>query len=174
VVFQKSLIEDAEQREASQYINSFRTPGFEDSVEAMGYDAFFGKVFSKHVDLAAIPEGEKQQYIAEWSQPGALAAMLNWYRGSRLVVPPTGVTVPLPDWLLKAFPTIEVPTLIIWGMKDKALLPVQLDGLDELVDNLTIVRLPDVGHFAPWEAGEAVAAALGPFLAGQPAATAPA
>jgi pimeloyl-ACP methyl ester carboxylesterase len=59
-------------------------------------------------------------------------------------------------------------------MKDAALLPVQLDGLDRLVDDLTIVRLPDVGHFAPWEAGDAVAATLEPFLAGQAAATAPA
>jgi pimeloyl-ACP methyl ester carboxylesterase len=50
-------------------------------------------------------------------------------------------------------------------MRDKALLPIQLDGLDELVDDLTVVRLPDAGHFAPWEAGEAVAGALEPFLA---------
>jgi pimeloyl-ACP methyl ester carboxylesterase len=57
-------------------------------------------------------------------------------------------------------------------MKDGALLPLQLDGLDTLVDDLTIVRLPDAGHFAPWEAGEAVALALGPFLAGQVAASA--
>ena len=67
-----------------------------------------------------------------------------------------------------------MPTLVIWGMKDAALLPLQLDGLDELVDDLTIVRLPDAGHFAPWEAGEQVAAALEPFLAGQAAASAPA
>ena len=47
------------------------------------------------------------------------------------------MTVPLPDWLLRAFPKVTVPTLVIWGMKDKALLPLQLDGLDELVDDLT-------------------------------------
>jgi pimeloyl-ACP methyl ester carboxylesterase len=52
----------------------------------------------------------------------------------------------------------------MWGMKDTALLPVQLDGLDELVEDLTIVRLPDAGHFAPWEAPGDVAAALEPFL----------
>ena len=84
-----------------------------------------------------------------------------------MIVPPPGVTVPLPDWLLRAFPKVKVPTLVIWGMKDKALLPLQLDGLDELVEDLTIVRLPDAGHFAPWEAGDEVAAALEPFLAGQ-------
>lgn len=174
VVFQKSLIEDAEQRAASQYITAFRTPGFEQAVEAMGFPAFFEKTFAKHVDLSKMPEAEKQQYIAEWSQPGGLTAMLNWYRGSKVVVPPPGVSVPLPDLLLRAFPKVKVPTLVIWGMKDTALLPLQLDGLDALVEDLTIIRLPDAGHFAPWEAGQEVAAALRPFLAAQVAARAPA
>jgi pimeloyl-ACP methyl ester carboxylesterase len=174
VIFQKSLIESDDQRQAAQYMNAFRAPGFEKAVAAMGYEAFFAKTFSRHVDLSKIPEAEKRQYIADWSQPGALTAMLNWYRGSRLIVPPPSIAVPLPDWVLGAFPHISVPTLVIWGMKDPALLPLQLDGLDSLVDDLTIVRLPDAGHFAPWEAGAEVAGALLPFLAGQAAATAPA
>ena len=100
--------------------------------------------------------------------------MLNWYRASKMVVPRPGVTVPIPDWVLGAFPKIEVPTLVIWGMKDKALLPLQLDGLDRLVEDLTIVRVPDAGHFVPWEAPEQVAEALGHFLTGEGTAKAPA
>jgi pimeloyl-ACP methyl ester carboxylesterase len=172
LIFQKSLIEDADQRAASQYITAFRTPAFEQAVEAMGYQAFFEKSFSKHVDLSIIPEEEKRQYVADWSQPGALTAMLNWYRGSKLVVPPPGVTVPLPDFLLRAFPKMKVPTLVVWGMRDAALLPLQLDGLDALVEDLRIVRLPDAGHFAPWEAPADVAAALAPFLAEKATASA--
>ena len=172
VIFQKSLVENDDQRAASQYITAFRTPGFEKAVEAMGYEAFFEKTFAGHVDVTSIPEGEKQQYIAEWSQPGAFSAMLNWYRGSRVIVPPPGVTIPLPDWLLRAFPKVKVPTLLIWGMKDAALLPVQLDGLDALVEDLTIVRIADSGHFAPWEAPDEVARALGPFLAADAKASA--
>jgi pimeloyl-ACP methyl ester carboxylesterase len=57
-------------------------------------------------------------------------------------------------------------------MKDRALLPIQLDGLDEHCTDLTIVRLPQVGHFAPWEAPKAIADALAPFLASEEAATA--
>jgi len=174
LIFQRSLIDSAEQRAASQYMNAFRASGFEQAVEAMSYDRFFEKSFGSHVDLALIPEAEKLQYIAEWSQPGALTAMLNWYRASPLIVPPPSVSVPLPDWVLSAFPKVRVPTLVVWGMRDPALLPLQLDGLDRLVDDLAIVRLPDAGHFAPWEAAGPVAAALGPFLAGQGAATAPA
>ena len=174
VVFQKSLIESADQRAASQYITAFRAPGFDKLVKAKGFDWFFDTTFARHVDVIKIPGSEKRQYIADWSQPGAFNAMLNWYRAAKVIVPPPGVTVPLPDFLLRAFPAVKVPTLVVWGMRDAALLPLQLDGLDTLVDDLTIVRLPDAGHFAPWEAGAEVAAALQPFLAGQPAASAPA
>ncbi|UUR07444.1 alpha/beta fold hydrolase [Sphingomonas glaciei] len=164
VIFQKSLIEDADQRAASQYITAFRAPGFEQAVEAMGWDTFFDKSFTGHVDLAAIPPEEKAQYIAEWSQPGVFTAMLNWYRGAAVMVPPPGVTVPLPDFLLRAFPTVKVPTLVVWGMRDKALLPLQLDGLDALVDDLTVERVADAGHFLPWEKPQALARPLRTFL----------
>ncbi len=172
IIFQKSLIEDPDQRAASQYITAFRAPGFEKMVEEKGFDWFFDTTFARHVDVSKIAESEKRQYIADWSQPGAFNAMLNWYRGSRVIVPPPGAAIPLPDFLLRAFPRVPMPTLVIWGMQDKALLPVQLEGLDEVVDELTIVRLPHVGHYAPWEAGGEVASALQPFLAGQATASA--
>jgi len=174
VIFQKSLIADPAQRAASQYISAFRTPGFERMIERMGYEAFFEKSFGAHVDLSIIPEAEKQRYLADWSQSGALTAMLNWYRGSQLVVPSPGATVALPDWLSNPFPKVTVPTLVVWGMKDPALLPLQLDGLDQWVKDLRIVRIPEAGHFAPWEAPDEVAAVLAPFLAEVSGASAPA
>jgi pimeloyl-ACP methyl ester carboxylesterase len=174
VIFQKSLIDNADQRAASQYITAFRAPGFDTMVEAKGFDWFFDTTFARHVDVSKIPEVDRRQYITDWSQPGAFNAMLNWYRGSRVVVPPPGVTVPLPDWLLRAFPKVSVPTLVVWGMKDAALLPIQLEGLEELVDDLRIERLPDAGHFAPWEAGDELAALLEAFLAEDVDDTAPA
>jgi pimeloyl-ACP methyl ester carboxylesterase len=165
VLFQKSLIENSEQRSASQYITALRTPGFEKAVEAAGLDALFDKAIAAHAGKARILETEKQQYLTEWAQPGALTAMLNWYRAAKVMVPPPGITVPLPEWLLKSFPKVRIPTLVIWGMKDSALLPVQLEGLDRLIEDLHITRLPDAGHFAPWEAPGQVADALEAFLA---------
>jgi pimeloyl-ACP methyl ester carboxylesterase len=131
----------------------------------MGWETFFDKSFSGHVDLSIVPPDERAHYVADWSQPGGFKAMLNWYRASQVVVPPPGVEVPVPGWVLELFPKVKVPTLVIWGMRDKALLPIQLEGLDALVDDLTIARIPDAGHFVPWEKPEAVAAALKPFLA---------
>jgi pimeloyl-ACP methyl ester carboxylesterase len=173
-IFQKSLIEDEAQRAASQYINAFRAPGFEKLVQAKSYEWFFERTFSNHVDVKLINEAERSQYLADWSRPGAFNAMLNWYRAGRMVVPPPGEKVILPDWLLRPFAKLAIPTLVIWGMRDSALLPAQLDGLDELVENLTVVRLPNAGHFAPWEAADEVASALEPFLTRDAEASAPA
>jgi pimeloyl-ACP methyl ester carboxylesterase len=170
-IFQKSLIDDAKQRAASQYITAFRTPGMEAAVEAMGVERFFDKSFGGHVDLATIDPADRAASIAEWSRPGALTAMFNWYRASHLVVPPPGVTVAVPDWVLRLAPKIRVPLRIVWGLDDKALLPVQLEGIGEVGDDVEVVPLKGVGHFAPWQAPQAVADALAPFLAATIAAT---
>ena len=170
-IFQKSLIEHAGQRAASQYITAFRTPGMEAAIARMGYDAFFDKSFATHVDLGTIPAAERERYIADWSRPGAMTAMLNWYRASHLVVPPPGATVPVPDWVLRLAPRIGIPVRVIWGLDDKALLPVQLEGIGEIGDDVAVVPLKGVGHFAPWQAPDRVAEVLTPFLAGPQAAT---
>ena len=166
LIFQKSLIEDEAQRAASQYMRAFRDPDFEKFVQGIGFEAFFDKSFGKHVDLATIPAEERSTYIAQWSRPGALTAMLNWYRASKMVVPQPGITVDVPDLVLRAFPKIAIPVRVIWGLEDKALLPVQLEGIGEIGDNVEVFPLKGVGHFAPWEAPEQVADALRPFLAG--------
>jgi pimeloyl-ACP methyl ester carboxylesterase len=167
-IFQKSLIEHPDQRAASQYMTAFRSAGMEAAVAAMGVDRFFDKSFAGHVDLATIAPEERARSIAEWSRPGALTAMFNWYRASHIVVPPPGAAAAVPDWARRPAPKIAVPLRIIWGLDDKALLPVQLDGIGEVGVDVDVVPLPGVGHFAPWQAPRAVAAALRPFLAAAP------
>ena len=121
----------------------------------MGLDTFFDKSFAKHVDLAAIPPEERQTYIDDWGQPGALTAMLNWYRASRIVVPAAGRAGGDARLGRAGVPKIRVPVRVIWGLEDKALLPVQLEGIGEVGDDVEVFPLPGVGHFAPWEAPDA-------------------
>ena len=166
LIFQKSLIEDEEQRAASQYMNAFRNPAMEAGVARMGVDAFFDKSFSKHVDMALISADERQRYIDDWSRPGALTAMFNWYRASQIAVPQIGEDTVMPDWVERRLPKLHIPVRVIWGLEDKALLPVQLEGIGEVGDDVEVFPLKNVGHFAPWEAPGPVAEALGPFLAG--------
>ena len=162
-IFQRSLIDHPAQRAASQYMNAFRNPAMEAGIARMGLPTFFDKSFANHVDLSAIPAEDRQQYIDDWGQPGALTAMLNWYRASRIVVPTPGEQVAMPAWV-DHVPKIKIPVRVIWGLDDKALLPVQLEGIGEVGDDVEVFPLPGVGHFAPWQAPDQVAAALRPFL----------
>ena len=162
-IFQKSTFDDMGQREASQYIRAFRVPGMENHI-AGDLNNFFDKTFKGHFDLAFSDE-EKAAYIDEWSQPGAVLAMLNWYRAAGIIVPPMDETPERPAYLDKPFPVLKTPTLVVWGMKDKALTPSQLVGLEDLVADLTLVKVEDAGHFVTWEKPEAVTGALRAFLA---------
>ena len=164
-IFQRSIIDDPEQRAGSHYIRAFRDPGMEAGVARMGLDTFFEKSFSKHVDLASIAPDERARYIADWSRPGALTAMFNWYRASQIVVPAVGEDAAMPAWVKRGVPKIGVPVQIIWGLDDRALLPVQLDGIGNVGDDVEVVPLAGVGHFAPWQAPDKVADALSSFLA---------
>ena len=164
LIFQKSLIEDEAQRAASQYMRAFRSPGMEAGIESMGFDAFFDKSFAKHVDMARISPAERRIYIDQWSRPGALTAMLNWYRSSHVVVPAAGEEAAMPDWVARGLPILKIPVRVIWGLEDKALLPIQLKGIGEVGENVEVFPLDGVGHFAPWEAPDQVAETLRPFL----------
>ncbi|NWM49763.1 alpha/beta hydrolase, partial [Escherichia coli] len=83
------LFDDPAQREASQYITAFRNPDFEQFLDRIGLEAFFDTSFARHAD-AALLAPEKPAYLAEWGQPGAMTAMLNWYRASAISVPAPG------------------------------------------------------------------------------------
>ena len=165
LVFQKSLIEDEAQRAASQYITFFRSPAAEAAIAAMGLEAFLEKVLLTHSDPTKLPAAERQHYLDDWKQPGALTAMLNWYRASPLEVPSPGEEAEAPLWTRAPFPKLVMPTLVVWGLNDPALLPVQLEGLPDLVADLRVVTSQTAGHFIPWEEPGTVTAAIRDFLA---------
>ncbi len=165
LVFQKSLIEDEAQRGAPQYIRFFRSPGAEAAITGMGLETFLEKVLLSHSDPSKLPPEERRRYLDDWSQPGVLTSMLNWYRASALEVPEPGEDASLPVWTKLPFPKLRMPTLVVWGLKDPALLPVQLGGLHDLVEDLRIVTSATAGHFIPWEEPGTVTSAIHDFLA---------
>jgi pimeloyl-ACP methyl ester carboxylesterase len=166
LIFQRTLIDDLPQRKASQYILAFR-----DTIEARiaenGLEWFFDHSFMRHLQASNVSAEDRAAYLEEWRQPGAIHAMLNWYRATPMQVPAMDEVPPRPTFLDAPFPILNMPTLLIWGMNDPALLPCQLEGLDALVVDLTIARI-DCGHFTPWEAPDAVNAAMRNFLETRP------
>lgn len=165
LIFQKSLIEDEAQRAASQYISAFRNPAMEAGIRAMGLETFLDKVLLAHADASKLEPEERQAYLADWAQEGALTTMLNWYRASTIEVPAVGEEAALPLWTHAPFPHLKIPTLVIWGLRDTALLPVQLEGLHALIDDLRIVTSATAGHFVTWEEPELVTEAIRDFIA---------
>jgi pimeloyl-ACP methyl ester carboxylesterase len=163
LVFQRSLFDDPAQRAASQYMTRFRDTTLDQGLTEAGLDHFFTTGFAKFVSHP-IADADKAAYLAEWRHPGAMTAMLNWYRASQIIVPAIDETPARPAWLDGPFPPVTQPTLVVWGTQDHALLPVQLAGLDAYVPDLTVVRV-EAGHFVPWEAPEAVNAAIRGWLA---------
>ncbi len=163
-VFQHTLVFDPAQRAASQYITEFRDRDVEGEVAEKGVEWFFEDRFAK-ISGGAISADDKAAYIDEWSQPGALTGMLNWYRASPMQVPAPDAPAVSTPFLDAAFPKLTMPVLVIWGMQDEALLPCQLDGLDTHIADLTIIRVAEAGHFIPWEQPEAVTKAMRGWLA---------
>jgi epoxide hydrolase 4 len=104
---------------------------------------------------AARTEEEREIYEEALSQPKALTSALNYYRAAFRS-------------LLKGAPNdarkITVRTLVLWGEGDRALSARLLDGLEDYVENLTIIRFPDVGHFVHIDAAPRVNEELLRFL----------
>jgi pimeloyl-ACP methyl ester carboxylesterase len=117
---------------------------------------------------SAMEPEERAALLADWQDRDAAFGMLNWYRAAPLVVPAMDETPERPAMLDGPFWPLNSPTLVIWAMDDLALPASNLDGLESVVPNARIVPVHNCGHFVPWEAPEAVNAAMESFLTDTP------
>ena len=88
----------------------------------------------------------------------------NYYRASPLRPPREGdagaATVSMPASML----TVAMPTLVLWGMDDPALLPGLLDGLPGWVPQLQLQQIAGASHWLVHEQPELVRQRLADFL----------
>jgi len=150
-IFQRELRENPAQQKASGYMLMFRSPQAEQTLSANNYALLVNAVLGEGLKTGVFTEEDKKAYIEAWSQPGALTGGLNYYRAAR-VGPPTETDKSVTNFAA-ALPSLEVkvPTLVIWGEKDTALLTGNLEGLDKYVPNLTIKRIPEGSHWVVHE-----------------------
>lgn len=144
-IFGQLLRDNAAQKQASQYMLLFRSPEAEAALSANDYERLTSMVLGAGLRDGTVTEADKKEYVSAWSQPGALTGGLNYYRSS-------GIGPSAPTAAEAAAPAqppliVRVPTLVIWGEKDTAILPANLDGLDRVVTNLTIKRVPEGTHW---------------------------
>jgi len=152
------------QRDAMRYVLTFRKPTA-DALLCENDFARLAKLFeSWEIGGHKLSPDTVAAYKAAWAQPGALDAMLNYYRATN--IHPPGPNAPgvmgfepdLSQWL------VRVPTQVIWGEQDGALLPALLDGLQDYVPDLRIDRVPEGSHWVAHEFPERVNGLIREFL----------
>lgn len=95
------------------------------------------------------PEARKK-YVAAFEQSD-IEALLNYYKKN----------YPKKEFLLSKgplhLPKIKAPVLIIFGLKDMAILPSTLNNTWEFLEqDMTLVTIPDSGHFVQQDAADLV------------------
>jgi len=160
----RELRGNAAQREASTYMNELVKPDAAARFAADDFAALWA-VLNRFGRADWLTPALRAQYRAVWSR--GLDGALNWYRASPLR-PPKGADDPalaqvvLPSSVVD----VKVPTTVLWGEADHALLPGLLDGLDAWVPGIRIHRRPDASHWIVHEQPDWVIAQLKQVLAG--------
>jgi pimeloyl-ACP methyl ester carboxylesterase len=180
-IFARLLREDPAQQQASAYMLMFRSPQAEATLAANAYEMLTGLVLGDGLKAGTVTEADRKMYVAAWSQPGALTGGLNYYRAAAVGPPrPAAIetaasTSPPPpaaatpsgeaSALVNLPPmVVRVPTLVVWGEKDTALLTANLNGLEAMVPTLTVHRIPDGTHWVVREKPAEVNAAIREFV----------
>ena len=156
-VFARELATNPAQQKASAYFNLFTSAQAETFLAANDFATLRGllKPWATEADV--------KEYTANWAR--GLTGGLNYYRASRLSSPVDGKAAT--ENTLPPMKPIEVPTLVIWGEKDTALLTGNLNGLDEQVKHLTVRRIPDGTHWVIHEKTAEVVKDMREFLEGK-------
>jgi len=105
-------------------------------------------------------------------------AWYNYYRADPIKVPASiadAAEMETPDLAARFFADVaeppatrslrvDVPTLVLWGMRDPACLPGQLDNLHDYAPDATVVRIEDAGHYPMQSHPDLVNRAIRDFL----------
>jgi len=160
--FWRELAGNPAQQQASAYMLLLRDAKAERVLSQDGYAKLWQ--FAFNWGTPRFSEADKAAYLEAWAQPGALTASLNWYRASPLY-PPSAADPGACRLRLEAKDfVVKVPTLVIWGEADRALLPGCLEGLEECVPDLRVVRVPGASHWIVHERPDLVCSEIERFV----------
>lgn len=157
--FLRELKGNPAQQKASAYMNFLCRP----DAEALLAENDFARLWPFLGKAAWLTPALREQYRATWQ--GGLTGPLNYYRASPLR-PPVGADDPVNTIVLDdEAVSVRVPTHVLWGDQDIALLPGLLEGLERWVPALTVERVPDASHWIVHEQPTRVAATIRRLLA---------
>jgi pimeloyl-ACP methyl ester carboxylesterase len=154
-VFARVLSTSWAQRRRSWYVAFFQLPRLPEAMMTARGARAIGRAFTgMAVDKSRFPDAVTDVYRANALIPGAMTAMINYYRANTDLLSRYGAGAPV----------IETPTLMIWGEADAALGIACTEGYEPFVRDFTLHRLPGVSHWVQQEAPERVNAILGAWL----------
>jgi epoxide hydrolase 4 len=104
-VWREAMRSNPEQRRKSLYVKLFRLPWLPEFL--LRRRRFAALTQSLQRTAGGPTQAERDRYLAAWSIPGALTAMLNWYRAFLRKDLPHGADL-----------RIVTPVLLIWGERD--------------------------------------------------------
>jgi len=142
--FLRELRHNPQQQAASAYMNFLGRP---DAHQLLAEDDF-RRLWPFLGQAAWLKPAVCEQYRQAWANGGrGLGGPVNYYRASPLR-PPLAADDKLHQLMLPdEAVTVRVPTTLLWGDQDKALLPALLDGLDRWVPQLQVQRVPEASHW---------------------------
>ena len=166
--FLRELRANPAQQAASAYMNFLCRPDA-DALLAENDFARLWPFFERMGGKTWLNDTLRARYREVWTM--GLTGGLNFYRASPLRPPSPAdprvaqalQAVQLPDALV----TSRVPTTVLWGDADHALLPCLLDGLDRWVPDLRLMRVPQASHWIVHEQPERVVEEIRRTLAAQ-------
>lgn len=139
----------------SWYIFFFQLPRLGERMLGRDGAAPIGRIFrDSAVNKHRFTREEVEPYRAAAARPGALTAMLNYYRA----------LLQMPDIRDIGDGRVAVPTLILWGEQDVAIDIRVLDGTEAYVPDLTVKRFPHASHWVQQDIPDEINAALREWL----------
>ena len=155
VALAKALKDDPAQRLKSWYMFAFQAPWLPEALLGLWPPATARLTFrGTAVRRDAFSAADLAVMAAALAQPGALRAMIHWYRAGFRYRPARRTQV------------IEAPTLVLWAEDDFALGKPLTYGLERWVAELEIHYIPGCGHWVQNEAPGEVNGRLLGFLGG--------
>ncbi|WP_292933675.1 alpha/beta hydrolase [Noviherbaspirillum sp.] len=162
-LFMQALATDPAQKEASEYMNWLRAEGSESALAQDNFARLERMLIGMGEGPAPWFTGEvREKYHECWAR--GLTGGVNYYRASPLHPPTENHPGPLKLQLNPADFRIKIPTRVIWGENDRALPKSLLNGLEDLIDDLKVVRIPEGSHWIIHEQPERVNRLIRGFL----------
>ncbi|HEX5809452.1 MAG TPA: alpha/beta hydrolase [Anaerolineales bacterium] len=144
-VMRRFLQRDFEQMRRSLYALFFQLPWLPETIARIGNWRVAALAMRGSARYNAFTNEDIEKYKEAWSQPGAMTAMLNWYRAA--------ARYPLE---LSNGMRVPVRTLILWGVKDAALSRRMARPSLDYCDDGNLVFFPDATHWVQHEEADEI------------------